>query len=320
MKKQFTKFLSIILPLLLGVFLIIYTYKKFTPAQLAELRSHFKNADYTYIFISLGIALTGYVSRAYRWRYTLGHMGYHSPFSTNFFAVCIAYFMNMTIPRSGEVSRALILKKYSDVPFDKGLGTIISERIVDLILLVLVLAGTIALQFSVLKDYLTKNIPFEKLVFYGAVAVIFFIGSVLFFMYSGLSWVRKLKIRVSGLTEGALSVFKMRNKWPFLLHSLYIWVSYVLMFYVTIYALPETSGISFGVIATAFVIGSLAITFTNSGFGVYPYAIASVLALYGVATTVGTAFGWIVWASQIGLIILLGGISFLLLPLLHKNK
>lgn len=320
MKNKAAKLLSIILPLLLGVFLIIYTYNKFTPEQIEELKSHFKNADYTYIYISLFIALTGYISRAYRWRYTLEHMGYHSPFRTNFFAVCIAYFMNMTIPRSGEVSRALVLKKYSNIPFDKGLGTIISERIIDLILLVLILTGTVILQFSTLKDYLSEKIPVEKLLFYGVIAGIFFIASVLFFMYSRLSWVKTIKIKVNGLTEGTLSVFKMRNKWPFLLHSLYIWVSYVLMFYITIYALPETAGVSFGVVATAFVIGSLAITFTNSGFGVYPVLLAAILELYGVPLEAGTAFGWIVWTSQIGLIIFLGSLSFLLLPLLHKNK
>jgi uncharacterized membrane protein YbhN (UPF0104 family) len=94
----------------------------------------------------------------------------------------------------------------------------------------------------------------------------------------------------------------MRNKWPFLLHSLYIWLSYVVMFYITIFALPETAGISFGVVATAFVIGSLAITFTNGGFGVYPAVLATILELYGVPFASGTAFGWIVWSSQIGLI------------------
>ena len=120
--------------------------------------------------------------------------------------------------------------------------------------------------------------------------------------------------------QGVTSVFTMPNKWPFLLHSVYIWVSYVLMFYVTIFALPETADVSFGVVAAAFVTGSLAITFTNSGFGVYPVVLATILSLYNVPLEAGTAFGWIVWASQMAVIICLGGLSFLLLPLLHKNK
>lgn len=320
MDKKISRILSIILPLLLGVFLIIYTYRQFTPQQLEKMAGYFRNADYTYIYLSLAIAITGYISRAYRWRYTLEHLGYASPFRTNFFAVCIGYFMNMTIPRSGEVTRALVLKKYSDVPFDKGFGTIISERVVDMVILLVCITGTVALQFDTLQTYLAGKIPVEKLLFFGTVAIILFIGAILLFMYSRQKWIVKLKIKVSGLTAGVLSVFKMRKKWPFLLHSLYIWISYVLMFYITIYSLPETAEVSLGVVATAFVIGSLAITFTNSGFGVYPVVLAAILNLYGVPLEAGTAFGWIVWSSQIGLIVFLGGISFLLLPLLHKRK
>lgn len=320
MNKKLSRILSITLPLLLGVFLIIYSYNQFTPQQREEMAGYFKDADYTYIIISLFLALTGYISRAYRWKYTLAHMGYQSPFAANFFAVSIGYFLNLTIPRSGEVSRALVLKNYQDVPFDKGFGTIISERVVDLILLTLCVTGTVIIQFDTLKTYLTEVVPVEKLLFYGSIAGIFFIGAILFYMYSRLSWVAKLKIKVNGLVEGSLSVFKMPNKWPFLLHSLYIWATYVAMFYITIYALPQTADVSLGAVATAFVIGSLAVTFTNGGFGVYPFVLATILELYGVPLQAGTAFGWIVWTSQIVFIIFLGGLSFLALPLLYGKK
>ena len=319
MKKKITRLLSIILPLLLGVFLVIYVYREFTPRQVEELKVSFKTADYLYVWISLFIGLTGFWARAYRWKYTLSHIGYTAPFFVKFSAVCVTYVMNMLIPRSGEVSRAVVISKYADVPFDKALGTIISERIVDLILLVLVVAATVVFQFDVAKAYLA-DIPFMKLMFYGLLAGILLLGSVLFFIYSKLEWVQKIKLKISGLTEGAVSVFTMPNKWPFLLLSAYIWFSYVLMFYITIYALPETSGLGFGSVITAFVIGSIVITFTNGGTGFFPVAIAKILTIYAVSFTAGTAFGWIVWASQTGLIILLGGLSFLLLPLLYKRK
>ena len=281
---------------------------------------YFANADYNYIYLALSIGFTGYVARAYRWKYTLEHMGYQSPFSINFFAVCISYFMNMTIPRSGEVSRAIVLKNYSSIPFDKGFGTIISERVIDLLILLLCIAGTMLLQFDTLKYYLIEKIPFKQLLFYGTIAAIIFIGAVLMYLYSRLPLILSLKMKVSGLTEGALSVFKMRNKWPFLILSVYIWITYILMFYTTIFALPQTSGISFGVVAIAFVIGSLSITFSNSGFGVFPVVIAAILALYGIPPEAGTALGWLMWVSQMGLVVCLGALSFLLLPLLHKKK
>jgi uncharacterized membrane protein YbhN (UPF0104 family) len=319
LKKKVTRFLSIALPLLLGVFLVIYVYRQFTPEQVEKLKISFKTADYLYVWISLLIGITGFWARAYRWKYTLSHIGYTAPFFVKFSAVSITYVMNMLVPRSGEVSRAVVINKYAGVPFDKALGTIISERIVDLILLILVVAGTVVFQFDAVKSYLV-DIPFTKLLFYGTIAGILLLGSVLFFIYSKLAWVQKIRIKISGLTEGAISVFTMPNKWPFLLLSLYIWFSYVLMFYITIYALPETSGLSFGSVATAFVIGSIVITFTNGGTGWFPVAIAKILLMYNVPEEAGAAFGWIVWTSQTALIILLGGISFLVLPLLYKNK
>lgn len=320
MDKKVTRILSILLPLLVGVFLIIYSYTQFTPQQLDEVFSHFKNADYTYIYLSLFIALTGHASRAYRWKYTLEHMGYKAIFPLNFCAVCISYFINMGIPRSGEVARALVLKQYNDVPVDKGIGTIISERVVDLIIMLFCTAVAILLQFSTLKNYLFSQIPFEKLLFYGIIGLLLFAGAILMFMYSRMKWITALKLKIAGLTEGVLSVFRMKNKWPFLFHSVYIWASYILMFYVTIFSLPETANLSLGVVAIAFVVGSFAVTFSNGGFGVYPLAIGAILKLYGIAPEAGTAFGWIVWASQTILVIFLGSLSFLALPLLYRKK
>lgn len=281
---------------------------------------YFADADYTYIVISLFFALTGYIARAYRWRYTLHHIGHHSPFSTNFFAVSIGYFLNLTIPRSGEVSRAMIVKKYSNVPFDKGFGTIISERVVDFVILILVVGATVLFQFDVLKEYLAEKIPYEKLLFYSCIGGILFTGGIILFMYSKMKWIQKIKIKVAGLVEGTMSVFRMKNKWAFIILSAYIWIAYIIMFYVTIYALPQTATMSLGAVATAFVIGSLAITFSNGGFGVYPLVLAAILELYGVPKEAGTAFGWIVWTSQVVFVIFWGGLSFLLLPLLYRKK
>jgi len=320
LKKKIIRILSIVLPLILGVFLVIYAYNQLSPKELEEIERSFKTADYLYVGLALFIGLTGYIARAYRWKYTLAHMGYTAPFPLKFSAVCITYLMNITIPRSGEVSRALVLKRYSDIPFDKAFGTIISERVIDLFLLIFCLGGTIALQYSSLKEYISTNIPYQKLLFYAIIGFVLFTASVLFYMYSRMAWLLKLKIKIAGLIEGVLSVFKMRSKWPFLILSVYIWFTYVLMFYITIFALPETSHLSFNVVMLAFVVGSLSITFSNGGFGVFPFAVAKLLEVYGLPYVAGTAFGWIIWASQTGLVIILGGFSFLLLPLLYRKK
>ena len=320
MKKKISKWLSVLLPLFLGVFLIVYQYNQFTPEQLEEMKGYFKNANYFYIFLSLIVAIFGFASRAYRWKFSIEHMGYTSKFSNNLMAVCIGYFMNLTIPRSGEITRAVIVKKYENIPFDKAFGTIVAERIVDLILFFLFVLTAFILQFKVLKNFVFANIPIEKLILLGIIGFVGFIVFVALWMYSKWKFILFIKEKLAGLMEGMLSIVKMKKKWPFLFHSLFIWFTYILMFYIAIFALEETSSISLGAVITAFVIGSLAIGFTNSGFGAFPLLIAQIFLLYNVPETVGTAFGWLVWTSQTVLMVLLGGLSFLLLPILNKNK
>lgn len=320
MKKKISKWLSILLPLFLGAFLIVYQYNQFTAEQLTEMKGYFKNADYFYIFLSLIIAVFGFASRAYRWKFSIEHMGYSCHFKNNFMAVCTGYFMNLTIPRSGEITRAVVVKKYEGIPFDKAFGTIVAERIVDLVLFLLFVLTAFILQFNVLKTFIFETIPVEKLIILAVIAFLGFIVFMLLWIYSKWKFILFMKEKLAGLMEGMLSIVKMEKKWPFLFHSLFIWFTYILMFYAAIFALEETSTISLGAIVTAFVIGSLAIGFTNSGFGAFPLLIAQIFLLYQIPETVGTAFGWLVWTSQTALTIVLGTLSFLLLPLLNKNK
>lgn len=319
MKKKIGKWLSIGLPLILGIYLIYYKYNEFTSEQILEIKSYFKNANYFYIFLSLFIALFGFLSRAYRWKFALEHLGYKTRFSNNLMAVCIGYLMNLTIPRSGEFSRALILKKYENIPFDKAFGTIVAERVVDTLIFLLFVLTSLLLQFNVLKGYVLAKIPIEKLAVLALIGFVGFIAFLLIWLYSKWKIITILKEKFSGLIEGMSSILKMQNKWAFLFHSFFIWFTYILMFYVTIFALKETSHIGFGAVIIAFIFGSLAVGFTNSGFGVYPLLVAEIFMLYGVPDTAGTAFGWLAWTSQTVLMVVLGAISFLFLPILNRK-
>ena len=320
MKQKIGKWLSILLPILLGLVLVIYTYNKFTPEQLEEIKLQFKTADYFYIYISLLISAVALWSRGYRWKFTLEHLGYQPKISTNVMAVCIGYFVNMSIPRSGEVSRALLLKKYEDVPFDKAFGTIIAERVVDTFFLLSFIALAFFLEFDVLKTFVLDKIPFQKLMLLLGVGAFLFISVILLFRYSKHRIILLIKQKISGLVEGVTSIWQMEKKWAFLFNSLLIWASYFLMFYITIFALPETSNLSLSTVVISFIVGGLAITLTNSGFGAYPFLMAEILLLYNVPETAGTAFGWLVWTSQTLMVVILGTLSFLLLPVFNKNK
>ena len=131
-----------------------------------------------------------------------------------------------------------------------------------------------------------------------------------------------LKIRnfITGLVEGALSIFKMKKKWAFIVHTLFIWGMYVLMFYVTSLAIEDLDGISAGAILIGFISASFSIAATNGGIGSYPLAIYAAFSIFGIPEEPSIAFGWIMWASQTLLIIIFGGLSLVYLPVFNRKK
>ncbi|HKX85277.1 MAG TPA: lysylphosphatidylglycerol synthase transmembrane domain-containing protein [Flavobacterium sp.] len=320
MNNKLSSYASVIIPILLGAGLTYYQYNSFSTEQIAQMKSYFMTANYNYVLVSLVIAVLGCAFRAYRWKYTLGEIGATPEFKLNFLAVCIGYFVNLTIPRSGEVSRALILKKYRDIPFDKAFGTIIAERIVDLVFLLLFVFSALLLEFDTLKNFLLFYIPVTKLAWVLVFGAGFFVWFLLLYRYSKWEYVLLFKSKIEGLKTGILSVLHMPNKWKFIFFTFLIWLSYVLMFYITVFSLEATSHISLGTIMVAFVIGGLTMSFTNGGFGFFPVLIAKILFLYHIPLEAGNAFGWIIWTSQLLITILLGILSFSILPIVGKRK
>lgn len=321
MKKQIGKWLTILIPLFIGIGIIYYQFTTLTSDEIKKIKVSFEKANYYYILLSLLIACVGYWSRAYRWKFALNHLGYQTKFSSNLFTVCVSYLVNLTVPRSGEISRAVLLKKYEDVPFDKAFGTIVAERIVDLLIFLLFVFIGFVSQFDKIYQFLlSKNVSFQSLIITGVFGIILFVIFVFIWIYAEWKIILKLKKKMSGLVEGISTVYKMENKWKYIFHSFFIWFTYLMMFYVAIFALPETSQISFDIVIMGFIFGSLAVGFSNGGLGAYPFSIALIFSLYGITNDIGTAFGWLVWASQTILAILLGLISYVLLPLLNRNK
>ncbi len=321
MKKQISKWLTILVPLFIGIGIIYYQYTTLSKEELNNIVTSFKKANYYYIFLSLIISCIGYWSRAYRWKFSLNYLGYQTKFSSNFLTVCISYFVNLTVPRSGEISRAALIKKYENVPFDKALGTIVAERIVDFIIFLLFVVIGFILQFDKLYQLLlSKKIAPQIFFIIGFLGISALVAFILLWKFSKWKIFLKLKNKLAGLVEGLTTVFKMNTKWYYLFHSFFIWFSYLMMFYVAIFALPETSKISFDIVIMGFIFGSLAVGFSSGGLGAYPLSIAIIFSLYGITKDVGTAFGWLVWTSQTVLAILFGVISYLLLPLLNRKK
>lgn len=312
--------MKIAIPLGLGVFLIWYIYQSFTPTQIAETKKYFADANYGFVLLSVFLSVLSHFSRAYRWSFMLEAIGYKTKIANNFMAVSVAYLMNIFIPKSGEVSRAVILDKYENVPFQKGFGTIISERIVDLLFLLFFTAIAFIIKFEILYDYIFEAIPASILYVLAAGILLIIISVPIYIQFSKSNINKRLKDFIIGLKEGVFSILKMKKKGPFILHTFFIWGLYILSFYTAMHALPETSNISIGTIIITFVVGSFTFAFTNSGFGTYPAAIAGILSVFGIAKTVGVALGWIVWISNISSIVIFGVLSLILLPIYNRDK
>ena len=320
MKASIRKFLSLTIPLLIGIGIIYYQFTTLTAEEIQKIKISFIKADYYYVFLSLFIALFGYWSRAYRWKFALNHLGYTTKFQNTLMTVCVSYLVNLTIPRSGEITRAALLKKYENIPFDKGFGTIVAERIVDLIIFFIFVCIGFISQYNTLYLFLAeKNVAFASILWFLGVGFLLFVLFILVWIYAEWKIIVKLKRKLAGLIEGMQSIVKMKNKWSYIFHSFFIWFSYLLMFYVTIFALPETTTITFDVVIMGFIFGTLAVGFTNGGLGAYPLAIALIFSLFGISDDIGIAFGWLVWTSQTLLTIFLGLLSYLLLPILNKK-
>ncbi|WP_027125624.1 lysylphosphatidylglycerol synthase transmembrane domain-containing protein [Gelidibacter mesophilus] len=318
MSPKTKKTLRIALPVVLAVFFGWYTFSKLPIDQIIP---YFKTAHYGWIFLGMSLGLFSNLSRAYRWKYLLAPMGYRLKYPNSIMAVFITYLANYGIPRSGEVLRAAVLTNYEGVPFQKAFGTIIAERMADLIVLLSIVAITLLIQFDFIFQLLEKSFQPKKLILFAVIGIVFCTMIFLYLKKSQSKIALKVRNFVKGLLEGILSIFKMEHKWAFIFHTLFIWVMYVMMFYVTTLAVDDLRGVSIGALLIAFIAGSFTIAATNGGIFVYPLAIGAAFSLFDIPENPSIAFGWIIWASQTLMIIVLGSLSFLFLPIYNrKNK
>lgn len=320
MTKNVKKTLKIVLPIVLGVFLVWYSYNFTTPENRKQIIRYIQDADLFWVGLSVMIGILSHVSRAIRWNYLLEPMGYKPRISNNIIIILIAYLANLGIPRSGEVLRATALATYEQVPFEKGFGTIVTERIIDLLMLLLIIIIALFTQTAIILDILKVNGLSLSLGFLilgsGILGLFVFLA---FLKRSSSGFALKLKRFLRGMLDGVLSILKMKNKWAFVLHSFFIWLAYIAMFWVIKYTVPETIELSVGQLLVPFVAGAFAMSTTNGGVGLYPIVVSSSLAIFGISSVSGDAFGWIMWISQTLMVVVFGAISFLVLPLWNRN-
>jgi len=324
--------LKVLVSLGLGVYLTWYLFDIMSEEDIAVFKKTIINSNYWLITLSLILALVSYFSRAYRWGYTLWPMGYKSSFKNQYHSIMIGYLVNMTIPRAGEFSRAVMLKRSDNIPIGPGFGTIVTERIIDMIIMfslaalaILISPNETSIIFKRIKESFVGTSSEDGGSGFWMYALLVF-GLILL----GLLFITRIRQRIleflNSLKEGLSSIFKVKQYWAYLFHTLIIWISYLVMFALPFYAIEGTSNVPFSGMLLAFSFGALGISFTNGGMGAYPLLIGITTAYYlqkqGVenADAIGNALGMVIWATQTIFLILLGLISFILMPRKYNSK
>ena len=322
MKKILIATLKIVIPLGIGVYLTWFFLSNMNDQELDQLKTAFIQADYLYIFYGVIIMLSSHMSRAYRWKYMLEPLGHQPNFWKMYHSIMIGYLFNLTIPRSGEVARAGYYSKFQrDASFNKVFGTIVVERVVDVLMLGIVLVITILLQndvegYSAIKESGKNEAEISTWVYFAIFGTLIILGAI---VYKSQKIRDKAISLLKGILEGVKTIFKLKQRTGYIAHTLYIWLCYVIMIWICAFALPETSNLSINAVFAAFAVGAVAMSTTPGGIGLYPLLVSAVLgSLYQINNA--ESFSMLAWASLTLFTILAGLISLFLLPFVSKKE
>ncbi len=303
-----------------------YVYRNYDLQEIKKTLS--SGVNFWWLLLSMIIGLISHFSRTIRWQMLIEPIEKKTNITNTFFAVMIGYFANLLIPRMGEISRCGVLSRYEKISVSRLIGTVVVERLMDLIMLVICLLLVLALQFNVVADFLSKNTDLSKFTniftsIWTYVIIITIIVTLRLFKkwFSQTSPYLKLKGLWAKFTEGFLAVKNVKNKPAFVFHTIFIWIMYFLMIYVCFFGFEFTSHLSPLAGLAAFVLGSLGMVApVQGGMGPWHFMVIATLQMYGVAKTEGAAFALIVWSSLNGMIVIMGVISTIILPVLNKKK
>ena len=333
MNRKIIKSINFFIFLALGILLL---YLSFRGVDFDHLVDDLKSANYFWVFISLICSIVGYVSRAIRWRLLIEPLNYKPPIKNVFYALMFGYFANFAFPRIGEITRCGALTKSDKIPMDSLIGTVIIERAIDLIVLIILLFVVFLVKIEVFGGFIKETvfIPLYKKIintvdfpiFYWLIIIVLLflaIGSLYYYRkkFKRVKFILKIRKILRGVISGVKTVTKMKSRSAFLFHTIVIWISYFLMTYVVIFAIPATSNLTPIDGLFLLVIGGLGMAApVQGGIGAFHWIVSSALSLYGITKAEGLVFATIQHESQAILAILLGSFSALMLFLNSRRK
>jgi uncharacterized protein (TIRG00374 family) len=311
-------YLKILLPISIGIFCIYFSFRNI---NFSDFKQYFFEINYAWVAMGILLGALSHISRSYRWKFLVNPLGYKLGFINSVLAVFSAYLINYTIPRAGDLARATMISKYEKIPLEKTLGTIVAERAVDVICIIIIICIGLIIEFQRISEkliFLTKDTEISAILIYFAAFVL--ILFTLNWILKKSKYYKSITNFFSGIIEGLTVIFKMKKRNLFIIHSIFIWLMYVLMFWATSKAFVELYDVTFFQLMISFTLAALSIMFSNGGIGIYPLAVEESLGWYGIQSTTGLAFGWVSWLSQTMMVVIFGGLSLFVLPFINRNK
>lgn len=314
------------MPLTLGGAILYWMYRSFDFNSIRDVL--LTEMDWTWMLLSFPFGILAQMFRGWRWKQTLEPIGEHPRTSTSINAVFLSYAASLLIPRVGEFTRCGVLKRYDDVSFPKALGTVVTERAIDS-LLVLIITGTIFLfQMSVFGTFFQKTGTSLDTILHKFSATGYVVTAIcaiaavilLHYLLKKLSIYNKVKTTLTGICQGVMSLSSVKNIPLFIFFTLGIWVSYFLHYYLTFFCFDFTASLGIECALVTFVVGSIAVIVpTPNGAGPWHFAVKTMLILYGVTDAQALYFVLIVHTVQTMLVILLGVYAYLALSFTKRR-
>jgi glycosyltransferase 2 family protein len=308
----------------------------FRGQDLNKLIKDLSHANYWWVLLSILISILAHYIRAVRWNMLIKPLGYEPKNSTTFYAVMVGYIANLAFPRMGEVSRCGVLTKTDKIPLNSLLGTVIIERVIDLVFLFIVIALSVIFQFEIISGFLYKNLLEGMInkITNNTLTLITIILIAIAFVIVAVTIYRRFKVQimksslaqkginlVKGIREGITSVRKMENNGLFALYSVAIWVCYYLSSYFCFFAIDATSTMSPLIALFILAVGGLGMSApVQGGIGAYHWIVSQALILFGVSQTDGLAYATINHSGQTLSVLIVGGISLILVFAVNNKK
>jgi len=330
LKDSYKNIIKTILFISVGVLLFYLVYKD---SDFNQLLQEAKNVNYLWFIPMVVVGMLSHISRSIRWQMLLNSDGSKVRFTNTFLAVLNGYFANLAVPRLGEVTRCAIVSKYEKQNFSKVLGTMVTERLTDVIVLGLITVAAISLQTNQISDFINNNPDlgdkldkFTSLPIMIAFAAFSFLGLIFLFMlmkgkFDNIKLLKKLSEFIRSFWNGFLSIRKVKRPLLFIFHSLFIWLMYFLMLYICFFAFDGFNKLGILTALFVFVAGSFGMVApAPNGIGAYHFMTIQALLIYGVLEEKAEAFALIVHAAQTLILAVAGFTSFILVPILNKEN